>query len=68
MNKCNHSTEHYDEWYGCATCNHVISEADIESEEFYNLMQTYRHAEKGKQAETLAAFNAIKDYLRGVRQ
>ena len=35
----------------------------IECEEFYNLMQEYRHAPVGNQEATLTAYRAVKGYI-----
>lgn len=37
-----------------------------ESEEFYNLMQAYRHAPMEDQQAVVDAYRAVKDYLRGL--
>ena len=36
---------------------------NLESQEFYELMQTYRHTPIEKQTETVEAYNAVKDYI-----
>lgn len=35
----------------------------IECEEFYNLMQTYRHTPMADQSATLAAYHAVIKYI-----
>jgi predicted nucleotide-binding protein (sugar kinase/HSP70/actin superfamily) len=37
-----------------------------ESEEFYNLMQAYRHAPMENQQAVVEAYKAVKEYLRGL--
>ena len=37
-----------------------------ESEEFYNLMQAYRHAPMEDQKAVVAAYKAVKEHLRGL--
>ena len=37
-----------------------------ESEEFYNLMQAYRHAPMEDQKAVVDAYEAVKEYLRGL--
>ena len=37
-----------------------------ESEEFYNLMQAYRHAPMEDQKSVVEAYEAVKEYLRGL--
>lgn len=37
---------------------------DLESEEFYNLMQAYRHAPMVDQAGTATAYEDVKRFLR----
>lgn len=41
-----------------------IENDPLESEEFYNLMQTYRHTCVGAQAEVVAVFEDIKTFIR----
>jgi hypothetical protein len=36
----------------------------LETEEFYNLMQEYRHAPIANQDAVVAAYEAVKEYLR----
>lgn len=42
--------------------------ADVESQEFYELMQSYRHMPAGNQAAVCAAFEAVKNFVRGAAQ
>lgn len=37
-----------------------------ESEKFYNLMQAYRHAPMEDQKAVVDAYEAVKEYLRGL--
>ena len=37
-----------------------------ESEEFYNLMQAYRHAPMEDQKAVVDAYKAVKEHLRGL--
>ena len=37
-----------------------------ENEEFYNLMQAYRHAPMEDQKAVVDAYEAVKEYLRGL--
>jgi predicted nucleotide-binding protein (sugar kinase/HSP70/actin superfamily) len=37
-----------------------------ESEEFYNLMQAYRHTRMEDQKAVVDAYEAVKEYLRGL--
>ncbi len=41
-----------------------IPTIDIESKEFYELMQAYRHSPIKDNNQTVAAYKAVKDYLR----
>ena len=36
----------------------------LDSQEFYELMQAYRHTPVVKQAETASAFEAVKQFIR----
>jgi hypothetical protein len=38
----------------------------IESQEFYDLMQKYRHAPISNQKEVLLAFEEVKKFIRGL--
>lgn len=41
---------------------------DVESQEFYELMQSYRHMPPGNQAAVCMAFEAVKKFVRGIAQ
>ncbi len=43
-------------------------QADVESQEFYDLMQTYRHTPVIDQAAVVAAFEAVKAFVIGPAQ
>ncbi len=43
-------------------------QADVESQEFYELMQTYRHTPVVDQAAVVAAFEAVKAFVIGPAQ
>ena len=38
----------------------------LDQEDFYNLMQTYRHAKVEDQRGVVDAFEAVKTYIRGL--
>ena len=38
----------------------------LDGEEFYNLMQAYRHAGKFAVGDVVKAFEAVKAYIRGI--
>jgi hypothetical protein len=45
-------------------CPYYEGQDCLDSHEFYNLMQAYRHAECVDQIQVKAAYEAVKQYIR----